>query len=369
MRINIIGDIFNSTGYASHTKSLFNALYKLADVSLSTQLIPGWERLSNDAELDAITKSPNETDTRIIITTPNNWKLFLGTGINIGYCIWEGDRVPVSFISDFLNPKIDLIFVPSIHTEQAIQNTASEYLPEGFGEVMKKIYIIPHGVDTKLFYPIKEKKDGVFRFICNKGWRGTCWDRGGVQYVLKAFAEEFKLEDNVELILKLNQAYINPQFLGTAINNLNLSEDRPLIRIVYDDIPFDKLVHLYNQANCYICATRCESFNLPGLEAMACGLPTIQTNFGGQTDYMTNENSLYIDYKLEPVKEDLMYEGIQWAIPDIEDLKKKMRWAYEHQDDIKKMGKIALDDSKNWTWDFSATKIVKILSDIEPKSI
>jgi hypothetical protein len=74
---------------------------------------------------------------------------------------------------------------------------------------------------------------------------------------------------------------------------------------------------------------------------------------------MTDKNSLFIDYKLEQVKEDLMYEEINWATPDINSLRKQMRWAFEHQDKIKEMGNQALEDSKNWTWDNSAKKIVE----------
>ncbi len=204
-------------------------------------------------------------------------------------------------------------------------------------------------------------EDKPFVFLCAKGWRGTSWDRGGVQYVVKAFAEEFSKDEKVQLILKLNPAYINPQHIAQAIQQLNLPEDRPPININCDMLPFDQLINLYNQADCFVCATRSESFNLPGLEAMACGLPTIQTNYGGQTDYMNQNNSLKIDYILEEVKEDLMYEGVRWASVDINDLQKQLRWAFENQDKIKEMGKQAEEDSKNWTWDISAKKIMDLL--------
>jgi len=359
--INIIGEIFGTTGYNSHTRSLANALHKVADCKLSTQLLPGWERLVNDAEFAMITKEERQFDYNLIISTPHNWKLFTGLGKNIGYCVWEGDRVPMSWIDEFLNPDIDLIFVPSKHTLSAILFTC-ELASIKTELVQKKIKVIPHGVDTNLFYECKIKEDNKpFRFICNKGWRGTSWDRGGVQYLLKAFAEEFKKDEKVELIIKLNPCYMNPVILQQSIDALQLPIDRAPINVILSDIPYNNLFSLYNKANCFICATKAESFNLPGIEAMACGLPTIQTAYGGQVDYMTKKNSLFIDYKLEEVKEDMMYEGISWAVPDIENLKNKMRWAFNNQNKIKEMGKQALKDSKKWTWDKSAQKILKII--------
>ena len=392
IKINIIGSIFGSSGYDSHTRSLANALYKVADCKLTTQLPVDWIKHVNDAELDMINKPERKDDYNLIITMPHMWKMFTGLGKNIGYCVWEGDRVPKSWIEEFENPKIDYIFVPSEHTKQAILKTL-EPLEDGdingMGSTIVKnrinsiIKVIPHGCDRSIFHSQQtkpttlnldsighqsnkidrsmDKTADTFKFICNKGWRGTNWDRGGVQYVVKAFAEEFNKDEKVELIIKLNPAYINPQTIQQAMQQLNLPKEFALIHINCDLIPFDKLPDLYRQADCFVCATRAEAFNLPGMEAMSCGLPTIQTSFGGQTDYMTKENSYFVDYKLEEVKEDLMYEGIQWATPDINDLRKMLRQIFQDQDTVKKKGIFAEKDSKNWTWDITATKIMSIL--------
>lgn len=364
LKINITGPIFSGDGYSSHTRNLANALYKIADVKLSTQLMTGWERQVNDEELKMITKPGKENDVNIIISTPHYWKMFLGTGINCAYCIWEGDRVPESYIEEMKNSKIDYIFVASNHTKQAILNVLKseehKIYEETNKEIIDKIKIIPHGVDPTKFFP-KEIKHDKFSFVSTKGWRGTNWDRGGVQYLIKAFCEEFRKDEQVELFIKLNPAYINQDILKQALTLMNLPEDRSLIRFVLDMMPYEKLVDVYNQSDVFICPTRSEAFNIPGLEAMACGLPTIQTNFGGQTDYMSDKNSLFINYELERVKDDLMYEEVQWAIPDINHLRAQMRWAFEHQNEIKQMGKQALEDSKQWTWEQTSLKIVDIL--------
>jgi glycosyltransferase involved in cell wall biosynthesis len=398
LKINVIGTIFGTSGYDSHTRGLVNGLYKYADVKLITNVYAGWERNVNDAELEMITKKDRKEDVNIIVSIPHTWKLYTTNAINCGYCVWEGSKCPSSWIFEFQNEEINLIFTPSNHTRDAMLITINEsnLTKEEKEKIINKIKIIPHGADLSIFHTQQKKKDkddasnvslsgdpkqlqgknnkdedmpvnvdthsaDNFVFICNKGWRGTDWDRGGVQYVIKAFAEEFKEGEPVELLCKLNPAYINEQILSEVKEKLNLPEGRAVIKISLDNIPFEKLVDFYNKGDIYVCATRSEAFNLGGIEAMACGLPTIQTNFGGQIDYMTDKNSLFINYKLEEVKEDVMYEGVYWATPDIEDLRKKMRWAFNNKDIIKQMGKQAEEDSKKWTWDNSASLIIKCL--------
>ncbi len=379
MKINIVGSIFGTTGYDSHTRNLANALYKVADVKLTVPLIANWERQVNDAELAMITKQMKEDCITIMITTPHNWKLYTGLGINIGYCVWEGDKVPQGYIEEFLNPNIDLIFVPSEHTKKAILNTLcgsklnkvfkmSDGIENAASIIDRKIVVIPHGVDKTLFYP-KEKTNTKFTFLCNKGWRGTNWDRGGVQYVLKAFAEEFKKDENVQLTLKLNPAYMDSNVLNQSITNMNLPKDRANINICLEAIPFDKLNNFYADGDVYVCATRSEAFDLGTAEAMACGLPIITSGYGGQIEHMIeNKNALFFDYELENVTQDLMYEGIKWCLPKIEDIKKKMRQMFENKKETKQMGENAYKFiGDKFTWEISANKIIKSIKSFYDK--
>lgn len=209
------------------------------------------------------------------------------------------------------------------------------------------------------------EKNKPFVFLVVKGWRGGMEDRGGVGYVLKAFCEEFKKGENVCLLLKLNPSYLNPQMLKQKIDELKLPEDRPEIKINIDNMPYKKLPELYCQSDVYVCAQRADAWNLGGTEAMACELPTIQTNFGGQTDYVNDKNGWLIDYKLEEVKGDIVYEEVSWAIPDITHLKKLMRKIFENKKETKEKGQQALKDVQNWTWANSAIKALDFLKELD----
>ena len=125
MKFTIIGGIFGTSGYDMHTRQLFNALSKVADVRLQTQLVPNWERSVSDRELDAIKKIDSDDRIRIIITSPIHWKMNCGKR-NFAYLVWEGDKIPKSFIEYCLNQDIEKILVPSNHTYNALSNTTKK---------------------------------------------------------------------------------------------------------------------------------------------------------------------------------------------------------------------------------------------------
>jgi len=370
--INVVGSILGSSGYDIHTRSLANELNKLIDVKLITNLIPGWERLVNDEELKMI-KRKEDNDINLIITNPIYWKINCNAKRNWVYCVWEGDKVPDFFIEEMLSPNIEYIIVPSQHTKDAVMRTMAEYHKDdldvnekGSTTFLDKVYhydgswdwdkikIIPHGVDLSKFYPT-EKKSKVFTFLANKGFRNM-EDRGGIQYLIKAYLEEFKPTDNVRLVLKINPAYGVPNLSKMGFN---FGKDTAPVLVNATNMKYEDLNGLYNECDVFVSPTRAESFNIPCLEAMACGKPVITTNFGGQTDYVNEENGWLIDYDLTEVKHEVEYEGIKWATPKIEDLRAKLRKAYENQD-FKGKIECAKQKAKELTWANTAKQVINL---------
>ena len=204
-----------------------------------------------------------------------------------------------------------------------------------------------------------------FRFISNKGWRGGTEDRGGVQYVLKAFANEFKKDENVELTLKLNPAYINPAQVSQKIDELKLPKDAAKIKIACTNMTQEQICQLYNDSDVCVCATRAEAFDLGTAEAMACGLPIITTGYGGQIEHMDKTCADFIDYELQEVKGDIQYEGIKQGVPDTQHLQKLFREAFSGGDITRKKGKNAKKFIKDFTWDKAAEKVMNALKELK----
>lgn len=352
MSLNLIGEFFGTSGYASHTRYLANELNKLIDCKLVTSLPQGFERDVNDKELEMI-KREQDFDINLIITHPLYWRINCSAKRNFVYLIWEGDKIPYWMGDECLNSNIEKIIVPSQHTYDAAKSSfnKTEWMVIG-----KKFVVIQHGVDLDIFKPIKKEKSKTFKFLSNKGLRNL-EDRGGVQYLIKAYIEEFSEED-VELIIKINPAYGVPN-IEQMFPELKTCKAK--IRFIVDNYTPKQLNELYNECDVYVSPTRAEAFNLPVLESLACGKPVIVTNFGGQTDYIEHDKTGWlVDYDLVDVEHELEYEGIKWATPKIEDLKSAMRVAYNKQLGID--NEDCINTAKKYTWSKTAKYINELIN-------
>jgi glycosyltransferase involved in cell wall biosynthesis len=80
-----------------------------------------------------------------------------------------------------------------------------------------------------------------------------------------------------------------------------------------------ELTSLIDACDCFVSLHRSEGFGLGPAEAMSLGKPAIITNWSGNTDYMTVNNCIPIDYKLVQLGRDYgPYKAHQhWAEPDL----------------------------------------------------
>ena len=153
-----------TTGYDIHCRSLVNALYEInPDIKLDVPLPPDWMRMVNDAELNMITKEQRKADVTISISQPQFWRMHMDNCDKfVGFCIWEGDVCPFYWTEYFYDRRVNLIFVPSNHTKQAILNTLERnkdrLSEENIKNIKNKLRIVPHGVNTTIFYLKNEKE-------------------------------------------------------------------------------------------------------------------------------------------------------------------------------------------------------------------
>jgi len=353
-------------------------------VRLTTQVLEPVVPTLSDAEVEMVKRKPEKDEINLIITNPLHWKLNATANRNWVYLIWEGDKIPKSFIAECKNPDIEYILVPSYHTKKAIVKSINRKVEDlGLGklfykpqDIIDKIKVIPHGVNldnldifhsqvssagnTGQGYKFAHLTPGKTVFIANKGFRNL-EDRGGIQYLLKAYIEEFADEDDVELLIKLNPAY-PPMDIQEAIDKLtDKKENLPKLTVTLDNLKYEEMNQLYYRGNVFVSPTRAEAFNLPCLEAMACGLPVITTNFGGQTDYVNNENGWIVGGELTEVKHELLYEGVKWLTPSIDELKKVMREVHNGKTRREEKAKKAQEVAKQMSWDVTASKIVDLV--------
>jgi len=236
--------------------------------------------------------------------------------------------------------------------------------------VTKPIHVVPLGVDPELFNPDikplpKNKNNKRFTFV-------SCFEYGerkAPEILLKAFNEEFSSKDNVQLLLKINNNDKNLNVYA-SMAGIGLKPSRAPIYVLYNtEFYEDTLGSFYRNSDCFVSATMGEGWGMPQIESAACGLPVITTGWSGVTEFLNKENGtdkLLVDYKLIPaVARCPYYEGQLWAQPKIEDLKAKMRWVYEHQDEAKEYGlKCSQTIREKYSWDNSAKIVIDRLKTI-----
>jgi glycosyltransferase involved in cell wall biosynthesis len=73
---------------------------------------------------------------------------------------------------------------------------------------------------------------------------------------------------------------------------------------------------------------------------MYLGKPVIATNYSGNTDYMSVNNSFLVKYRLKELERDfgLYKKGNSWAEPDVEDAAMWMRYVFENREAAQEIG-------------------------------
>jgi glycosyltransferase involved in cell wall biosynthesis len=211
----------------------------------------------------------------------------------------------------------DRISVPSLYVKRT-------FIEHGISE--HKLIHVPYGTSLTEFYPV-QKEDNIFRVIhC-----GGITLRKGVAYLLQAFYELQLPNAELWLVGSLDpemepflQKYKSPQI------------------VLKGKQPQNQLRWFYSQCSVFCIASIEEGLAMVQPQAMACGLPIIHTtNTGG---------------------EDIVRDGVDgFCIPirDIEAIKEKILFFYEHPDRLAEIGENALERAKtSLSWDDYGEKII-----------
>ena len=186
--------------------------------------------------------------------------------------------------------------------------------------------------------------------------------------LLKAFSDEFRPEEPVVLICKTVNSDALVDIHG-QIASLELGRMEERIHLSLNQvIPTSQLGALYRSADCFVLSTRGEGWGMPIIEAMACGLPVIATDWSAHCDFMTEENAypLAVERLVPAVAKCPYYEGFSWAEPSYRDLRRLMRHVFENQTEAREKGSKASRDVMNkWTWDQAARRIIDRLDQIQ----
>lgn len=306
---------------------------------------------------DLYAEEKGHSEVAIINTFPKTFPHSFGldkidADIKLGYLAWEESVFPRKIIEEF-NRELHGLMVTSEHVLQVMRNSG----------LTIPIVNVSEGINQNLLkseeYKLKTKKNYKFLHI------SSGLPRKGVDVLIKAFTEEFDATEDVSLVFKTyrNESNIIPELL----QKLDKSNS-PEIEVIYDlNLTEGQIASLYEQSDSVIIPSRAEGFGLPVAEAMLKQLPVVTTGYSGQMDFVSDENAWLVDYELVKAESQLDLYNSYWAEPDIEQLKKTMRYLFENRGDLVINSKVekALNTARTLSWESTSKKVVEFIEYLE----
>lgn len=190
--------------------------------------------------------------------------------------------------------------------------TPSKWSREGFlrsGVRAGQLAVVPLGADVEVFRPLEEGARERLRE--RLGWSGRFvllhasslgWNKGVAEMVegLAAVAVEFP--QVLQVFKGLEAMYGSSQALQGIAAQLPAELREALSRHIQylgGSLTMEQMAELYQAADAYVCPYYAEGFNMPALEAAACGTPVVCTAGGSTDDFMTGAFALKIASKIE----------------------------------------------------------------------
>ena len=274
-------------------------------------------------------------------------------GYKIGWTTLEVDGLPPDWVAAC--NRMDEVWTPTHWGAEVFRASG----------VTRPIHVMPLGFDPARFNarlparPLRER----YTFLSVFEWG----ERKAPEVLLRAYADAFSRADDVLLLLRVNN-FDGDVDVPRQIAEMLLPPDHAPIALLYNQhLAAAELGSLYRSADCFVMPTHGEGWGMPILEAMACGLPAIVTDWSGQTEFMRPDIAYPLRSRgLIPAEAKCpYYVDLRWADPDPDHLVHLMRHVYQHRDEARAVGARAAETvAREWTWEQTARRIAARLEQI-----
>ena len=279
---------------------------------------------------------------------------------------WEFGSLPKHWVGA-IHRNVDEVWVPS----HFVRDT---YITSGVpGE---KVVVVPNGVNSRQFHPdvapydlthsnnsgqapsSSGQKASTYKFL----FVGGTIARKGIDVLLDAYDRAFTAKDPVELVIKdfgTDSFYAN-QGAVALIRALQAKPGGAKIVYLNHDMSEAEIAGLYAACDCLVHPYRGEGYGLPIAEAMACGKPTIVTNFGAALDFANTSNAYLLPATIQHMTEKKIGDMATvdfpfWANPNRDALIDLLRYVASHREEAQAKGaQAARDIAAYHTWDAAA---------------
>jgi autotransporter strand-loop-strand O-heptosyltransferase len=322
------GNLNERTGYGIHASRLVEQLSKLVQVNFDGE---------GDAHIslyDTVTASQMEER----YPYPS-----------ILYNVWESTEQPLAFIDKLR--LYDQMWVPSEWQRAA---SIAQGIPEEF------VHVVPEGVDPDIYKPGASINSETFNFVHVGQWQ----PRKSTREICEAFLKAFPDRPDVRLYLSADTLFPSDSFSSTEerLQAYGLADSR-IIPVHFEE--GGAYIKRLQSANVFVSCSRSEGWNLPLIEAMACGVPAIASDWGGTTEYAKDALLVRVPSAKKPhgIYGNWNVPG-EWGEPDYEHLVEVMRDAYEnymvHKDKALKTSEMI---RTKFSWESAAKKAYEIMQE------
>lgn len=254
---------------------------------------------------------------------------------------------------------------------------------------------IPHAVNEKLFFPVKDKEEVKTKFGLQGKFVVGCVARNQGRKMLdrlfKAFVKFARKAPDAILFMHTDPTDVAQIFdMGNIIKRLNLQN-----RVVFSGMTFfnsfdySQMNDVFNAMDIFVLSTSGEGFGVPIVEAMACEVPVVCTDYT-TTPELVIEHNAGLGVKLLGTKDNqrmstLLKQGLNmreidlildigtisgsWDVErglwDDDDAAEQMMKLYSDKNlrmEMGKNGRIAV--LEEYTWDIVNDKFDKIMGDL-----
>jgi predicted O-linked N-acetylglucosamine transferase (SPINDLY family)/glycosyltransferase involved in cell wall biosynthesis len=234
-----------------------------------------------------------------------------------------------------------------------------------------RVVVVPHGVDGKVFRRLSDEERRVVRgqLGCEPGdfvflnIGGAFWNKG-IDLVMMAFAELRREFPRAKLVLKDNRALYR-RSVETIMHEVErlrpgLFTEEVIRSIVTlpGTLTMDELRLVYGAADLYVSPYRAEGFNLPVLEAMACGTRVVVTRGGATDDFFDAGMGVAIGSRFVRKSESNQPVPGDYLEPDYEELKVRMR--EEMQRGVRGPGVVPEAFMRRWSWESATERLLGV---------
>ena len=341
-KVIIRAPLLSLSGYGTHSRQIFKWLISRDDLDVMTQPVPwgitSW-MINPDLEGGLVGEVMRRTtqncssDVSFQVQLPNEWDSTLGQK-NVGISAFvETDICNPQWANECCNA-MDMVIVPSNHVTSCIENSGAtktpiKMIPESYYDCIRND--IPK-------FDIDFETDFNFLVVGQLTGLNPENDRKNVFYTIKWLCETFSSDPNVGVVIKTNSganSTIDRKSTGQIFQKL-VQEVRlgpyPRIHFVHGELTPKEMCGLYRhqKVKALLSLTRGEGYGLPLLEAAACDLPVIATNWSGHLDFLNKGRWLGVEYTLNTIHpsridNSIFIEGSKWANPSEDDAKKKLQ--------------------------------------------